>query len=67
MRTKYLFVLATFIAAGFTAQTLTNKKNSEIKFTVVKNLDATAVQNQQQTDTCWSFSSLSFFESEFHL
>lgn len=46
------------------AQTLTNKKGSEYQFTVVKNLDATAVQNQNQTGTCWSFSSLSFFESE---
>lgn len=43
---------------------LTNMKGSEYKFSVVKNLDATAVQNQNQTGTCWSFSSLSFFESE---
>ena len=43
---------------------LTNMKGSEYKFTVVKTLDATAVQNQGQTGTCWSFSSLSFFESE---
>jgi bleomycin hydrolase len=33
-------------------------------FTIVKSLDATAVQNQERTSTCWSFSSLSFFESE---
>ena len=46
------------------SQTLTNSKGSEYKFTVVKNLDATNVQNQNQTSTCWSFSSLSFFESE---
>ena len=43
---------------------LTNKKGSEYKFTVVKSLDASAVQNQGHTGTCWSFSSLSFFESE---
>lgn len=43
---------------------LTNVKGSNYQFTVVKNLDATAVQNQNQTGTCWSFSSLSFFESE---
>lgn len=43
---------------------LTNMKGSEYKFTVVKALDANAVQNQGQTGTCWSFSSLSFFESE---
>jgi bleomycin hydrolase len=43
---------------------LTNMKGSDYKFTVVKTLDANAVQNQGQTGTCWSFSSLSFFESE---
>lgn len=43
---------------------LTNMKGSEYKFTVVKSLDANAVQNQGQTGTCWSFSSMSFFESE---
>ena len=43
------------------AQTKTNTKGSEYQFTIVKNLDATDVQNQNQTSTCWSFSSLSFF------
>lgn len=43
---------------------MTNKKGSEYKFSVVKNLDATEVQNQNMTGTCWSFSALSFFESE---
>lgn len=43
---------------------LTNMKGSDYKFTIVKSLDANAVQNQGQTGTCWSFSSLSFFESE---
>jgi len=50
--------------SAITAQTLTNKKDGNYKFTVVKNLDATEVQNQAQSSTCWSFSSLSFFESE---
>jgi bleomycin hydrolase len=49
---------------SLSAQEKTNKKDSEYKFTVLKNLDATPVQNQNQTSTCWSFSSLSFFESE---
>lgn len=43
---------------------MTNKKGSEYKFSVVKNIDATSVQNQNNTGTCWSFSALSFFESE---
>lgn len=46
------------------AQPATNKKNSEYKFTIVKSIDATPVQDQGRTGTCWSFSTLSFFESE---
>ena len=42
----------------------TNKKGSEYKFKVIKDLEALEVQNQGRTGTCWSFSSLSFFESE---
>lgn len=44
--------------------TLRNKKDGGYKFTVVKNLDATVVQDQSRTGTCWSFSALSFLESE---
>lgn len=46
------------------AQDKTNKKNSEYKFTETKSIDATSVKNQGRTGTCWTFSSLSFFESE---
>lgn len=53
-----------FLGLALGAQERTNKKDSEIKFTVIKDLENTAVQNQNQTSTCWSFSSLSFFESE---
>lgn len=59
----FLAALALSTTAAF-AQTLSNKKGGEYKFTVVKNLDATAVQNQGQSGTCWTFSSLSFLESE---
>ncbi len=41
-----------------------NAKDSEYKFTKVSHLDATPVQSQGYTGTCWSFSALSFFESE---
>ncbi len=44
--------------------TFSNKKGSDYKFTMIKDLEATEVQNQNRTGTCWSFSSLSFFESE---
>jgi len=46
------------------AQPSTNKKNSEYKFTITKSIEATPVQSQGKTGTCWSFSTLSFFESE---
>jgi len=46
------------------AQEKTNKAGSQYVFTVLKNSEATDVQNQNSTSTCWSFSSLSFFESE---
>lgn len=62
-------VLACCVAAGSTTvaqeeEPLTNKKGSEYRFEVIADNDATEVQNQNRTGTCWSFSSLSFFESE---
>lgn len=42
----------------------TNKEGSEYKFEKIVHLDATPVQSQGNTGTCWSFSTLSFFESE---
>ena len=43
---------------------VTNKDGSEYQFTVLKNLEATPVQSQGRTGTCWTFSALSFLESE---
>ena len=63
---KILFIAA--IASTFTAVSQskfeTNKEGSEYKFKVLKDIKATEVQSQGRTGTCWSFSSLSFFESE---
>jgi bleomycin hydrolase len=63
---KYLFIcLTALICAQSNAQdTLRNKKNGGYLFKVMANLDAQDVQDQSRTSTCWSFSSLSFFESE---
>jgi bleomycin hydrolase len=44
--------------------TLLNKPGSQYRFTKVYNTEASAVQDQCRTSTCWSFSSLSFLESE---
>jgi len=43
---------------------LTNKKDGGYYFTVLHDIEATEVQNQNRTGTCWSFSALSFLESE---
>jgi bleomycin hydrolase len=53
-----------FVVLSLSAQDLRNKKGGNIRFTIVRNLDKTDVDNQNKTSTCWSFSSLSFFESE---
>ena len=54
------FVATTFISQGQFSYTEppTNGKNSEYKFTKVSHLDATPVQSQGYTGTCWSFSAL---------
>lgn len=67
MKKLFITAFSAFVSFQSIAQApapLTNAKGSNYQFSVVKNLDATAVQNQNQTGTCWSFSSLSFFESE---
>ena len=58
-----LLILGSYFSVQAQVPT-TNKKNSEYKFTVTKGIDAAPVQNQGMTGTCWSFSTLSFFESE---
>lgn len=55
------------MAAAVTAQdgnSIKLKPESGYDFKVVKDLEATPVQNQYRTGTCWSFSALAFFESE---
>lgn len=64
---KYSLLFLTF--AGFAQEDvplgkITNAEESNYRFTEVKHLDAMPVQNQGSSGTCWSFSGLSFFESE---
>ena len=68
---KKLFIVAAVTAittASFGqfghTEPISNAEDSEYKFKKVAHLDATPVQNQGYTGTCWSFSALSFFESE---
>lgn len=63
---KWIVGAALLWSVAASAQTipLTNKEGSKYQFTILKNQDAYSVQNQGMTGTCWSFSGLSFFESE---
>lgn len=57
--------ISTAVSAQFGfSEPVTNAPNSEYKFRKIAHLDATPVQSQGYTGTCWSFSALSFFESE---
>jgi bleomycin hydrolase len=67
MKVKHLLLSALVLGAGtLSAQELptTNKKGGNYQFEIIKSMDATDVQNQYRSGTCWSFSTLSFFESE---
>jgi bleomycin hydrolase len=66
---KKLLFTAIIMATGFCA--LSQEKKTEEKkpatgynFTVIKELKCTPVKNQSSSGTCWSFSALSFIESE---
>ncbi|MCC7297897.1 MAG: aminopeptidase [Bacteroidia bacterium] len=60
-----LSLIVFFSSLSLLAQdTLTNRKGSEYKFKSIYNAEATSVQDQCRTGTCWSYSSLSFLESE---
>lgn len=61
---KWIFSVGMiFISVGLFAQ-VKNTEESKYEFTKISHLDATPVQSQGYTGTCWSFSALSFFESE---
>lgn len=66
MKKMTLSVFAFLAFTGVFAQnkTVSNAADSEYKFTQLVHLDATPVESQGQAGTCWSFSALSFFESE---
>ena len=64
---NFLFIGLVAVASAQESKdttTSTNAENSKYKFTKVAHLDASPVLSQGRTGTCWSFSALSFFESE---
>ena len=64
MNYLFAFLALSFILFSNAQITSTNIEGSKYIFTKVAHLDATPVQSQGRTATCWSFSGLSFFESE---
>jgi aminopeptidase C len=64
---KYIVMLALCcVATGFASAKTTSKKkaNEGFVFTTVKENPITSVKNQNQSGTCWCFSTLGFLESE---
>ncbi|MBN2668755.1 MAG: aminopeptidase [Bacteroidales bacterium] len=65
---KQTIIIALLLAffGGTYAQdeTSSQEKKEGYQFTVVKQLDATPVKNQYRAGTCWSYSGISFLESE---
>ena len=64
-KTFLLSIIALFAIVAYSQDTKNKKKDDEgYKFTIVKELPATSVKNQYRSGTCWSFSGISFLESE---
>ncbi len=66
MKKNFILFLSFFVLLGTIAAQDTNKeeKSDGYKFTDVKRIPTTSVKNQASSGTCWSFSGLSFLESE---
>jgi bleomycin hydrolase len=60
---KISFLMAAVFAFGLTYAQDEEKKNA-YEFTTVKEVKSGEVENQHRSGTCWSFSTLSFIESE---
>lgn len=58
------FAIPLFLVSNFVFGQITNVEGSKYQFKKIAHHDATPVESQGKTSTCWSFSALSFFESE---
>lgn len=64
---NYLFTLGLALGCSWSLlaqETVKPHKDSNIQLTKQVDLESTEVKNQHRSGTCWSFSSLSFLESE---
>ncbi|BDS13494.1 C1 family peptidase [Aureispira anguillae] len=59
-----IMAVASFSGKAQDTEKITNKEGSQYQFTILKDMEATPVQSQGRTGTCWTFSALSFLESE---
>ena len=64
MKLIFTLSLCLGVVIGTNAQSFKNTKESNYNFKQVKRLAASPVESQGRTGTCWSFSALSFLESE---
>ncbi len=60
---KFFFLISAF-TLGVLSSNAQDITDSTYRFTTVKDIAVTSVKNQHNTGTCWSFSTLSMFESE---
>ena len=60
----FRFALVGLLISVQAQDKISNKEGSEYNFKVLTDIEASDVQNQGRTGTCWSFSALSFIESE---
>lgn len=64
MKHLYTLLLVGLTFNSFAQVPQSNKKTGGWNFTPVKVMEPTPVDNQNLTNTCWSFSTMSFLESE---
>ncbi len=64
MKKYMIFLIAIVVSAALFAQEV--KKESPYKFEMTKDIQASPVKNQFRSGTCWSFSAISFLESEIY-
>ena len=63
-KTKLLVAPLFLVSSFLFGQITTNVEGSKYEFKKIVQHEATPVESQGKTSTCWSFSALSFFESE---
>ena len=64
MKKQLLFIACACLSLGVSAKKHVEKADTGFVFTTVKENPITSIKNQNQSGTCWCFSTLSFFESE---